>query len=72
MLAILFAGALAIDGDLAGDEVEEGAVALGEVGRLGGPVVHLDVDVGVVVGAPRRGVGVVPKALEIRREVAGA
>lgn len=38
---------------------------LGQVGDLGEPVVHLEVDVAVVVGGPRRGGGVVPDALEV-------
>jgi len=54
------------------DEVEERTSAFGEVGGFGGPVVHLDVDVGSPVGAPRRGDLVVPNALEIRGLGAGA
>ena len=48
------------------------ACALGQVGRLGGPVVHLDVDVRVVIGMPRRIVAVVPQPLQIGRQAAGA
>src|SRR5262249_6606642 len=54
------------------DVIEEWDRALGEVGDLRRPVVHLDIDVGVVVAAPWRIVGVVPKALQIGRETAGA
>ena len=56
---------------LAHDQPEERRVALGEVGRLRGPVVHLDVDVGVVVAVPRRLVAVVPQPLEIGRQPTG-
>ena len=44
-------------------------VTLGEIGHLGGPVVHLDVDVGGVFGVPGgilAGVGI-PYALKIGR-----
>ena len=41
---------------------------LGQIGRLGRPVVHLDIDVGVVVGIPRRRQAVVPQALQIGRQ----
>ena len=44
-------------------EVEEWLVALGEVRALSVPVVHLDVDVDVVIGAPRRGEVLVPQSL---------
>ncbi len=50
------------------DEVEERGVALGQVGDLGRPVVHLRVDVDRVVRAPRRPDHVVPDALEIGRD----
>ena len=46
--------------------------ALREVGRTGRPVVHLDVDVVVVVHAPRTVDVVVPYSLKVRREVASA
>ena len=43
--------------------------ALGEVGRVDRPVVHLEVHVEVVVGRPLRAVGVVPHALEVAGEL---
>ena len=43
---------------------------LGKIARLGNPVVHLHVDVGVVVSVPRRVACVRPKSLEIRRQTA--
>ena len=46
---------------------EQRLVQLGEVGRLGRPVVHLGVDVDRVVRAPRRPQLVVPDALQVRR-----
>ena len=39
------------------DIVEEGLVHLAQVGSLGGPVVHLNVDVGMDVGIPVVGIG---------------
>ncbi len=57
-------GAGAVGGGLA-DEAEKGFVQLGEVGGLGGPVVHLGVDVDGVAGGPGRDDEVVPLALEI-------
>jgi len=52
------------------EEPEQRRVALGEVGRLGGPVVLLGVDVEVEVVRPRRGAGqpVVPDALQGQRQ----
>ena len=47
------------------NEVEQRLVALGQIGRLGQPVVHLRVDVDRVVGTPRRTHLVVPDALEV-------
>ena len=47
------------------DIVEEGEVAVGEVGGFCGPVVHLHVDVRVDVGVPRRICLVIPNALQI-------
>ena len=49
-------------------EIEERGVALGQVGDLRRPVVHLRVDVDRVVRAPRRPDHVVPDALEISRD----
>lgn len=58
-------------GQVAG-EVEQRLVQLGQSGRLGGPVVHLDVDVGRVVGAPAGTDIDVPDALQVRRLRTGA
>ena len=57
-------------GDAAGfaeffEGFEERIVALGEIGALGGPVVHLGVDVAGVFGIPRRIEGIVPDALQV-------
>ena len=46
--------------------------AFGEIRRLGGPVVHLGVDVDGVLRAPGRQQLVVPQALQVRRLRAGA
>jgi hypothetical protein len=43
-------------------------MAFGEVGRLGQPIIHLDVDVGVVIAAPWRVITVVPKPLQVGRQ----
>ena len=48
------------------DQVEQRLVALGEVRHLGGPVVHLGVDVDRVLAAPGGVHVVVPEALEVR------
>ena len=42
--------------------------ALRQIGDVGGPVVHLEIDVGVIVGHPRGIVAVVPNALEVGRQ----
>ena len=42
--------------------------ALAQVGRVGHPVVHLHVDVGMVIAAPGRLVAVVPFALQVGRQ----
>ena len=48
------------------DVVQEGQVHLREVGGVGGPVVHLDIDVGMYVAMPERAVAaVVPDALQV-------
>ena len=47
-----------------GDHVEQGLVAFGKVGLLGGPVVHFRVDVDRVFRAPRWGLTVIPEALK--------
>ncbi|OCI29949.1 hypothetical protein OERS_33330 [Oerskovia enterophila] len=56
----------------AGREGEQGLVALGEVGGLGGPVVHGRVDVERVAAAPRSGELVVPQSLQRRGEATGS
>ena len=43
------------------EEIEQRLVQLGEVGHLGRPVVHLQVDVEVIVRIPRRAHAVVPQ-----------
>ncbi len=48
-----------------GDVVEVGVVGLRHVAGESRPVVHLDVDVGVVVSGPRRIVAFVPHALQV-------
>jgi len=50
-----------------GDHPDQGLRALGQVGRLRGPVVHLCVDVDRVLAAPGRAHLVVPEALEVGR-----
>ena len=65
-------GGLAPRRKLAADQIEKRRGALGEIGRFGGPVIHLDVDVGVVIRMPRRLVVVVPKPLQVRGQPAGA
>ena len=39
-------------------------MALGQVGNLGRPVVHLHVDVGMIIGMPRRVGAVIPEPLQ--------
>ena len=56
--------------ELALDQVEQRRVTLGQVRRLGEPVVHLDVDVRVIIAMPRRIVAVAPQSLQIRRQPA--
>ena len=51
--------------------VEQRNVTRSEVGGLGKPVVHLDIDVEVVVTIPRRRVFLCPNSLEVCREPAG-
>ena len=58
--------------DEAFDQVEEGFVALGEVGDFGRPVIHFRVDVDGVFGTPCWLEVLVPDALEIRGEATGA
>jgi len=41
-------------------------MALGEIGRLRRPVIHLGIDIDRVLGVPRRRHRVIPKPLEIR------
>ena len=47
-------------------------MALGKIGRLGRPVVHLGIDVDRVLGAPGRRHGFIPEALKIGRLRSGA
>ena len=51
---------------LAVHQIKQRPRALGEIRRLGEPVIHLDVDVRVIIGMPRRIVAVVPKPLQVR------
>src|SRR3954466_10016509 len=53
------------------DVIEERDRALGEIGHFGRPVVHLYIDVGMVVTAPRRVVRVIPEALQVRGKTSG-
>ncbi len=53
------------------EEVEQRQMRFREVGDLGRPVVHLQVDVEVIVAVPRRAHAVVPQALQIRGQIAG-
>jgi hypothetical protein len=48
------------------DIIDERLVALREVGHFGGPVVHLDVDVRMVVAGLGGLIAVVPDPLQIR------
>ncbi len=59
---------LAAGGDHGGDVAVVRLGRLVQVGLLGEPVVHLQVDVDVVVGSPGRTGGVVPDALEVGRQ----
>ena len=54
------------------DHGDEGVDCFGEVGGLGGPVVHFGVDVDGVFGAPGRVHRLVPEALEVGGLAAGA
>ena len=45
------------------DEIEERLVAFGQIADFGRPVIHLDIDVDVVIRAPRRGDVLRPDAL---------
>ena len=56
---------------LALHQVEERQVALAQVGRFRRPIIHLDIDVGVIIGVPGRAVVVVPQPLQIGRQPAG-
>ena len=46
-------------------------MAFPEAGQIGGPVAHLEVDVRVIVAAPRWRRGNIPDALEIGGQAAG-
>ena len=52
-------------------EVDKRCMARGKPEGLRRPVVHLEVDVGVVIAPPRRSVVLIPNALEVCRETAG-
>ena len=52
--------------------VDQRQLALREVGGLGRPVVHLQVDVVVVVAGPGRPVAVIPQPLQVGGQAAGA
>ena len=54
------------------DQPEQGLVAFGQIADLGGPVIHLQVDVDGVFAAPGRQECLVPDALEIGRLAADA
>ena len=71
-LELLFLGRVfSPDGDQGFHPGEERLVSLRHIRRLGGPVVHLDIDVGVVVAVPGRVVHVVPETLKVRGKTAG-
>ena len=53
-------------------KVYQGFMEFRKVSGFCYPVIHLDIYVGVIVSVPRSMEGVCPKALEIRRQVAGA
>ena len=53
-------------------ELDQRIVQFGQVARLRRPVVHLQVDVGVVVGVPRCIDVLVPNALQVGRQRSGA
>ena len=52
------------------EKLKQRLVQLGKVGHLRRPVVHLQIDVEVIVGVPRRAHAVVPHALQIRGKIA--
>ena len=54
------------------NQVEQGFMAFGKIGRFGRPIVHLGVDVDSVLAAPRRLQVIVPQALQIGRLAARA
>src|ERR1041385_5784132 len=56
---------------LAFDEVEERKLTLGEICYFRRPIIHLDVDVGVVIRMPRWIVAVIPQPLEIGGQPSG-
>jgi len=49
-------------------QIEEGPVTLRQIGGLGEPVVHLQVDVAVIIRMPGRVVSIIPEALQIGRQ----
>ncbi len=52
------------------DKISKGKEHFAQVGYLGWPVVHLDIDVDMIVGAPGRIESVGPYALKVSRKVA--
>ena len=52
--------------------IDKGKVEFGEIADFGGPIVHLDVDVEVIIAVPGSLEMLVPEALEVRRQGAGA
>ncbi len=54
------------------DQVEQRLVHFLKIGNLGGPVIHLGIDVDGVLAVPGRGKLIVPEALERRSHRAGA
>lgn len=64
------AGEFGPGGQLGQAVVGEGVEAVGEGGTVGHPVVHLEVDVGVVIPHPVRVVAVEPQPLEVQRQTA--
>ena len=51
-------------------QVDEWSVQLSQIARLGQPMVHLHVDVGVIVAVPGRGDAVGPQPLQVGRQAA--
>ena len=71
VLAEMLAGTFAQRCFHAANEINKRLVAFGQVGDLGPPVAHLEVDVVVVIACPGGMYPVVPDALQRHRQVAG-